>query len=55
MIPLISALLGFALGWFRASKAGKPMLDRLQYGAAHGIGIGLIGLIGSVIFLRMMM
>jgi hypothetical protein len=55
MIPLIFAIFGFALGWFRASKAEKVMLDRLQYGVGHGIGFGLVGLIASVIFLRIMM
>ncbi len=55
MVPLIFAVIGLMIGWFRAQKAGKVVLDRLQYSVAHGIGFGLIGLIASVIYIRMSM
>ncbi len=53
MIPIIFTLFGLVLGWFRASKAGKGTLDRLQYAVAHGFAFGLLGLILAVIYVRM--
>ena len=44
LLPL-SFLLGFALGWGRAGRRGGDRLDRLQYGAAHGILFVLVALI----------
>lgn len=41
---LIGVLLGAALGWLRAGKAGGNRLDKLQYAAAHATGLGLLGL-----------
>jgi hypothetical protein len=44
LLPL-SFILGFALGWQRASKRGGDRLDKLQYGAVHGIIFVLAALI----------
>lgn len=55
MIPILCTVFGLALGWFRASKADKAMLDRLQYSVAHGFAFGLLGLIASVIYIRIAM
>ena len=44
LLPL-SFLLGFAFGWQRASKRGGDRLDKLQYGAVHGILFAIVALI----------
>lgn len=44
LLPL-SFVLGFALGWQRAARRGGDRLDRLQYGAVHGIVFVLAALI----------
>lgn len=55
MVPLISAAIGFIIGWVRGGRNNGGTLDRLQYGAAHAIALGLLGLVASVIFIRMNM
>lgn len=45
MILPIAFLAGGALGWFRASKRGGNLLDKLQYGAAHGLAMMLLALL----------
>ncbi|GIX12798.1 MAG: hypothetical protein KatS3mg118_0757 [Paracoccaceae bacterium] len=44
MILAAAFALGFALGWWRAAARGGNRLDRLQYGAAHGIALALAAL-----------
>ena len=55
MIPIVATIFGLVFGWYRASKAGKVILDRLQYAVAHGFVFGLLGLVFAVIYLRVMM
>jgi hypothetical protein len=40
------------IGWQRAASRGGDRLDRLQYGAAHGIAFALAALIASVFAMR---
>ncbi|MEM9048427.1 MAG: hypothetical protein AAGC92_06875 [Pseudomonadota bacterium] len=49
MILPIAFILGFALGWWRATTYGGNRLDRLQYGAAHGIAFAILALLVGVI------
>jgi hypothetical protein len=55
MVPIISAIIGFIIGWLRGGRNGGGTLDRLQFGAAHSIALGLLGLVASVIYIRMSM
>lgn len=48
MLLILVFIAGFALGWFRASRAGGDRLDRLQYGAAHAIALTLAVFIGWI-------
>jgi len=48
MILPISFLIGAILGWVRASKRGGNRLDKLQYGAAHGIAFVLLALLITI-------
>jgi len=45
MILPIAFLLGFLFGWVRAAKRGGQRLDKLQYGATHGIAFMLLALL----------
>ncbi len=37
MLYVVAFALGMIFGWRRAVRRGGDFLDRLQYGAAHGI------------------
>ncbi len=52
MVPLISAFIGFIIGWLRSMRKGGGTMDRLQYAFAHAIALGLLGLIASVLLIR---
>jgi hypothetical protein len=41
----LAFLIGFAFGWQRAKRRGGNRLDKLQYGAVHGIIFVLVALI----------
>ncbi len=53
MIYLIAFAAGFAFGWFRAAKRGGDRLDKLQYGAGHGIAFALAALALSILIARL--
>ncbi|NNU80266.1 hypothetical protein HMH01_07415 [Halovulum dunhuangense] len=53
MLPVIAFFLGFAFGWLRATKRGGNRLDKLQYGAAHGIGFAIAGVALGILIARM--
>ncbi|HEU0220912.1 MAG TPA: hypothetical protein VFR34_01690 [Paracoccaceae bacterium] len=53
MILPLGFVLGFALGWWRARARGGSRLDKLQYGAAHGIAGLLIALVATLILDRL--
>ena len=52
MILPTAFLIGALFGWFRASKRGGNRLDKLQYGAAHGIALMLIALMITILLDR---
>lgn len=53
MIVIAAFLLGAAIGWRRAVKAGGGTADKLQYAAAHGFALMVIGIFVTVIISRM--
>jgi phosphate/sulfate permease len=48
LLPIAFAL-GMLVGWRRAAQRGGDRLDRLQYGAAHGIAFTLAALALSIL------
>jgi hypothetical protein len=49
-MALVAAFaLGMLVGWRRAARRGGDRLDRLQYGAAHGIAFTLAVLVVTVL------
>ena len=48
MLLVVAFAFGFLVGWRRAARRGGDRLDRLQYGAAHGIAFTLAVLIATV-------
>ncbi len=53
MILPIAFALGFAFGWMRAGKRGGNRLDKLQYGAGHGIAFVIVVLALTVLLDRL--
>ena len=52
MLQIIAFFAGFALGWHRAGKRGGNRLDKLQYGAAHGIAAFILALALTILLVR---
>lgn len=52
MIVLAAALIGAALGAWRARRLGGSGLDMAQYAAAHAIAFALAGLILTLVIDR---
>lgn len=52
MVLPIAFALGFSVGWYRAGKRGGDRLDKLQYGAAHGIAFALAALAALILAQR---
>jgi phosphate/sulfate permease len=52
VLPLAFAL-GMFVGWRRAAQRGGDRLDRLQYGAAHGIAFTLAALAVTILAERL--
>ena len=52
MILPIAFAIGFAFGWMRATKRGGNRLDKLQYGAGHGIAFLILALAGTILLDR---
>ena len=44
MIIFAAFVLGFALGWYRATKRDGNRLDCLQYGVGHAIAFALLAM-----------
>lgn len=53
MLPLIGFIAGFAFGWYRAGRRGGNRLDKLQYGAGHGIAFAIAGLALGILLARL--
>ncbi|MFC3571456.1 hypothetical protein [Paracoccus sp. TOH] len=53
MIVIAAFLLGAAIGWMRAAKAGGNRADKLQYAAAHALALTVLGLFLTIFLTRM--
>ena len=53
MIILAAFLIGAAIGWSRAAKAGGGRADKLQYAFAHGCALAVPGLLLTALISRM--
>lgn len=53
MIVIAAFLIGAAIGWVRAAKAGGTTADKLQYAAAHGLALTVLGVFLTVYLTRM--
>ena len=53
MLVWLAFALGCALGWMSAARRGGSTPDRIQYALAHGIPIGLLALVGVVLYARL--
>ncbi len=51
---LIAFIIGFALGWIKATKRGGNLPDKLQYGSIFGMIAMVLTLIALVIYGNMM-
>jgi hypothetical protein len=52
MFIIAGILGGAALGAYRAKKRGGKLADMVQYGAAHAMAFGILGLIVTIIIER---
>ena len=53
MIVIACLLLGAAIGWVRAARQGGKLADKLQYAAAHGLALTVVGLFLTVLITRL--
>ncbi|MHA3914275.1 hypothetical protein [Halovulum sp. GXIMD14793] len=53
MVIISAALFGFAFGWWRATERQGNQLDKLQYGAAHGICFAILAFVAVLIVVRL--
>ncbi|WBU57562.1 hypothetical protein [Paracoccus sediminicola] len=53
MIVIACAIIGFALGWHRAGKAGGNRKDRWQWAIAHLMIFSLLGLFATLVIERL--
>ncbi len=52
VLVVAAAILGGAIGAFRAAKRGGKPLDMLQYGAAHAIPLMILAMFATIILDR---
>lgn len=53
MLLTVIFIAGFVFGWRRAGRRGGDRLDKLQYGAAHGIFFSLVAFIAWIAAIRL--
>lgn len=53
MIVIAGLILGAAIGWRRAAKRGGTLADKLQYAAAHGMALAVLGIFLTLFIGRM--
>jgi phosphate/sulfate permease len=53
LVLVVAFALGMFVGWQRAGRRGGDRLDRLQYGAAHGIAFTLAALAVTILAERL--
>lgn len=49
MLIAIAFVLGFVVGWLRATRRRGTIPDRIQYGLAHAIPLTLVVLAATII------
>jgi phosphate/sulfate permease len=49
VLLVLAFAIGMIVGWRRAAHRGGDRLDRLQYGAVHGIAFTLAVLVATVL------
>jgi len=53
MLPLITTIAGFAIGWSRASQRGGNTKDKWQYAIGHGVFGFIIGIALAIVAVRL--
>jgi hypothetical protein len=53
MIIVGAFVLGFVVGWFRATRREGDTLDKWQYAAGHAIAFAIVGLALVVLLQRL--
>ncbi|SIP87841.1 hypothetical protein [Paracoccus thiocyanatus] len=53
MIVIAAFILGAAIGWRRAAKAGGSRADKLQYAVAHALALGVLGMFLTIVLSRL--
>jgi hypothetical protein len=53
MLPLITLIAGFAIGWSRAARRGGNTKDKWQYAIGHGIFGFIIGFVLAIVAVRL--
>lgn len=53
MIVIAAFILGAAIGWIRATQLDGNRADKLQYAAAYGLALSVLGVFATVMIGRM--
>jgi len=53
MIVIAAFIIGAAIGWMRAVKAGGSRADKLQYAVAHALALGVLGMFLTIVLSRL--
>ena len=53
MIVIAAFLIGAAIGWVRATRLDGNRADKLQYAAAYGLALSVLGVFATVMLGRM--
>ncbi|PYE83979.1 hypothetical protein [Pseudoroseicyclus aestuarii] len=53
IIPLVTFLIGAAIGAFRAKRRGGNFRDMAQWGVGHGMLLGMLGLALLIVLLNL--
>ncbi|MFC3528370.1 hypothetical protein ACFOMH_09295 [Paracoccus mangrovi] len=53
MIVIAAFILGAAIGWIRATRLDGNRADKLQYAAAYGLALSVLGVFATVMIGRM--
>jgi len=51
-VAAIFFVIAFAIGWLRAVRRNGTLADKLQWGVAHGIPAGIVGLVIALLLAR---
>ena len=53
MIVIACLTIGAVIGWVRAANQGGKLADKLQYAAAYGLALSVLGVFATVMIGRM--